>query len=746
MNATTSVFIGYDQFTLEKVTTKLPLAKCEQAVICFDPDNLNTVITECESAQPVNDDNGGNCCQKCRSPKTGQNIQYSDNEIYVNACVDISLCDFSFNFKAVGKQASTVTDLNCNKCEDVEGEKTLLIYSLHGEEMKERCDFKFIENCQIAQEDDAKNLECLICEPGYKLDAKKRCVTFNCLSTTVPNSCEICEENYILSIDAKNCIENTSTLFYGKDIDPRCKKADTIKTNNCMECHEGYTINGDKKCDDIRISNCHHYSKKACTRCDEGYSLLAISNTNTFYQCTAVTTYPIWRCELYGENNECRKCEDGYALDLNEKNCFKDQFCSKYDSNANKCIICGAGYYLNSEKICIPGNIKNCKYYTSSNECGECETGFQRVRLDAFHVVCGEGITIENCTESSLDNNLKLQCDQCAVGYKWEEEEIRHCVPYQLGSELCLEIDSFSYICKKCADSHYFSGNSCKERKNMYVNCAVKSADSDICEECNTGFVLEIRTNECIAATRKHNNCISYQTSGICQECSPGYYPAADGGCVYLGHDFVHFCASYDENRQCTECKFGFDLENNNCVMHSNFNELVLTACIGFDDDMNCSTCIDGYLLSEHGCMRIEKNKITFCKFYDNFGNCSQCIDNYYLDIITGECRLFSREDFLKQVIGDYGVANIGDVMIDCRNITYDVPNSACELCKSGYYTIDGKCVKCTFKIENCNICQEDKCMVCSSGYYMTINGECEKSWAGITSVFGLIFLLLLIN
>ena len=230
-NATASVFMGYDETTLEAKTAKIPLAQCQQGVDCYT--NVGTVLEDCESAKNVVSlDGGGNevqryCCQKCKGTMTGNNLYDQSDNIFVDKCSPIALCDTAFRFKPIGKLAATVTDLNCNKCQDVNGQKTLLVYSIASTVPKERCDFMMIENCQVAKEDKERNLECLICDPGYKLDAKKRCVTFNCKETTVPNSCEFCEDGFILSIDAKNCLASTSNLFFGKDIDVNCKKADT---------------------------------------------------------------------------------------------------------------------------------------------------------------------------------------------------------------------------------------------------------------------------------------------------------------------------------------------------------------------------------------------------------------------------------------------------------------------------------------------------------------------------------------
>jgi len=187
---------------------------------------------------------------------------------------------------------------------------------------------EIIENCMIQIND-----KCSICNGGYKPNTDQK-------------SCEQCESGKDEDIESclfANCIAGgVSHTEYKKPVFEcnACASSDfylTTSKQQCNLCGKGkYNLNG--QCID-EIKNCAKYkSDKSCEECASNYQL---------------------------KNGECLPCVNPYIG--NGKTCYLPSFRCVLDDDYGNCFKCFAGYYLNSEKVCIRDGIEGSSEGTSNS-------------------------------------------------------------------------------------------------------------------------------------------------------------------------------------------------------------------------------------------------------------------------------------------------------------------------------------------------------------------------------------------
>ena len=725
--ATTDVLTGHENRVA--IYSKMPFAQCRQAIDCFT--NFGQSISECDiaSKKQFADENGVisdyYCCESCRGIKTGINIFDTNNKTFVPSCEDIESCNPEFKFTLVGRQNTLLASIKCNKCDKVNNEESTLIYSKVAGELKEICAVRTIPHCLIATKNDDETIQCKICDSTYKLDPTGICIAFNCLASKKPNLCDLCKYDYVLSTDFRDCLPTSANIF-SSPLDPNCKRVDSFNTFECIECREGYSLNAYKICENIKISFCGAYNNSSCMICDEGFGLWRIEDSIQLYECLEEASIP--HCLYYDIDDKCTECEEGYNLDKEGFGCYKNRHCGLYNSTKNICERCHAGYYMNENQRCVKGYIKNCKTYLDANKCEECEKGYQLSKLENDNVICSIQVFIENCSALNLDDNYQVICKQCKKGYIWKDALTTVCSKYDLVYSECTNIDPLTFKCKKCVNNFYNDNGTCVERAHVTTNCIKPSETRDFCDECRTGFVLDLLSDICIPKKRLPNNCLKRFTNGKCQICSPNYLLTTQGDCIKIEDEHIEFCETYNKNFECTSCKHNFVLLNNRCIFKQQYTLFKLNRCVEFNDSMECIKCIENYYLENGICKNIIKHNTANCDLFNDDGKCRKCNQGYYRDALSGQCHRFSTEYFIKQHVFDYGYDIIDTAMIHCDSIVYDTMNIECQICESGYYVKDGLCIKCPIEIDNCEICNGSKCLFCKSRYYMTYEGKCEES------------------
>ena len=145
-----------------------------------------------------------------------------------------------------------------------------------------------ITNCLFYNEDQT----CLKCIDGFHV--------FNGFCEADCQDGCVCFDPYVCI----NKINDESAIIHKRrteECDPICITCSTINIGECLECPEGYTIDG-WKCRYCPNSNCEicRYDYY-CILCDSGY----YSSSGTCYECSS-------GCDSCTENLYCYKCKSGY--------------------------------------------------------------------------------------------------------------------------------------------------------------------------------------------------------------------------------------------------------------------------------------------------------------------------------------------------------------------------------------------------------------------------------------------------
>ncbi len=152
---------------------------------------------------------------------------------------------------------------------------------------------------------------CEICEPGKDEDLPTCFIDHNCQSYST-----IIRKYKTLMMDCTNCISNEYYL--------------TTSLHQCNDCEKGkYKLNG--QCID-EIKNCVKYkSETVCELCRHGYQV---------------------------KNGGCSPCVTPYE-GSDGKTCHLKHFRCVRDDDYGNCYECYMGYTLNSQKLCVKGDLEH---------------------------------------------------------------------------------------------------------------------------------------------------------------------------------------------------------------------------------------------------------------------------------------------------------------------------------------------------------------------------------------------------
>ena len=276
------------------------------------------------------------------------------------------------------------------------------------------------------------NNECIKCESQYYLGEDKKCsTTENCLESQ-GGKCIECSENYYLGLDSR-CNSVNHCIF-------------SNLYHECLECEDNYFLNlKNKTCmiaegifKNCKISNengniCHickdnFYNSRLDNLCYDN-----TNNSNIFYKC------------LYTDKNgeKCNQCIDNYYLGTGDYLCTKNEGCI-FSKNENECKKCDEGFCLDlSNGKCEENDMiweENKKIYFKCNytneegtKCEECVDGF---------MVSENGLCFNNNTCEEYIDGICVKCKDNFPG-----DFMSHCLNSLFG---CVEI--LGENCLKCED------------------------------------------------------------------------------------------------------------------------------------------------------------------------------------------------------------------------------------------------------------------------------------------------------
>ena len=258
-------------------------------------------------------------------------------------------------------------------------------------------------------------------------------------------------------------------LTYTFQID-HCIKSTYI----CTKCESSFLVYDyyRKYCSKIEHCTVTSDSEDKCFECEEAYRRTIDDNCEIRFQI-------IDNCISYNTDNQdaqvttCRRCDLGYALSHDKKQCIEFANCEELKEGNTKCEKCRDSYQLNSAGIC---EISTCSELSNNNTCQDCVEGFyldsnnkcQQIPIQycetgnatsCFH--CNEAAKkdgdkcvlreeIRQCDEYSDDGK---KCNKCSDGFTPSEDKTQCILKY------CKEKREY---CDVCEDGYFSDGTSCK--------------------------------------------------------------------------------------------------------------------------------------------------------------------------------------------------------------------------------------------------------------------------------------------
>jgi len=227
-------------------------------------------------------------------------------------------------------------------------------------------------------------------------------------------SCNNCTMNGAGQCDSGACymgygLQSDNTCV--QCTDPACAYCDGDVTV-CQQCMSGYTIDpstgqcasaaapqivlpGDGDVNAVSNANtgaCQTWYGSICTKCRMGYGTPSDTDRSGCIACNS--NYGCLDCSTVTQCTECNSTTLGPRTDLSGQ-------CGKCASNckvcdragANKCDVCAAGYFINSDdqtcKACDTANCELC----DSGYCTNCKSGYilDTTTSPAKCIACGRG-------------------------------------------------------------------------------------------------------------------------------------------------------------------------------------------------------------------------------------------------------------------------------------------------------------------------------------------------------------------
>ena len=266
-----------------------------------------------------------------------------------------------------------------------------------------------------------------------------------------------------------------------------------------------------EKCIVQSIANCwFSWNKSTCLKC-EPVEVRTIDG---------VCSSPVPKCKEYHGDGTCHTCGENTMGEIGIEDIYRYHMDSPEseisDFAISACVSSckGNSFYYNDvysfqKDFCISGN--------------ECPMGWYAYSNAACYKCPGD------CEECILSNG-DVECRQCAPGTAYNESS-GECVPCMEGCEVCGDTP---YICMRCADNYYKSGDSrCFPCSDNCLQCTSPTA----CYICHPGYIHI--GGACVSCPP---HCLSCLQSDLCSECTLDRYLTPSGTCQYC------------EGRRCFQC------------------------------------------------------------------------------------------------------------------------------------------------------------------------------------------------
>ena len=729
----------------------------------------SSICKECKTNYYL-DQKQTNCIKRNNTYKCKELNPYSDECI---SCVDDEEDNF---FISEDKKNCELQDIvsNCKEYFKEKNECKWCAKDFFRHENENKC--KVVENkvekCYIYKEDG----KCEICEETF-VESKGRCMLGyinGCQYYKTINKCKSCYHTHFLEEETFHCKEYSSNLNCKKN-DPnkdKCKECflkqqfndmgecenipncDEFEpgTNNCIRCNSKFYLNtGDNTCYEREQINCRTFLENddECESCKDKFYLDMVDGN----KCKSHDD--VEHCAFYNKyENVCEGCKSGYFL--KDKKCVLlenvDLKCQDYISQG-KCKKCFEGYYLELNK-CKPGTISNCKIYIDETQCEYCNHGYyltdhkcvsysSEMNCEEYHERKDECLTcfpkyrktkinrcqyIENC---KIFSNDQTQCEECIHDYYLDfqtctKRKNKTCKTYKINADKC-------ETCKEKKYLDFENSDTCKEREGEYLNCKDFHPFYNKCKECEANFILA--NGICYKGEENIENCIAYK-DGKCSNCGDGFKLSQDKKCIQ------NTCNKADTKGNCTECVDDHYLTKEDSESTSDSNsDLVKSICKKYSYHKNCDSlvkdkdqceiCSFGYFLdNENSCQKSTKNE-NCKKMKVNEDKCEVCSTRFKLDederCVFDESTIKPYNYFCDYLKDPYILETISKKCSSDQpgNCSIHNKKNKCLLCEQKYYLnkeFNDTCFKVTDN--NCeeNIPNENLCKKCINGFLLKDN------------------------
>ncbi|KAL4435525.1 hypothetical protein ABPG74_020301 [Tetrahymena malaccensis] len=720
--------------------------KCKQSYLVDI--NTNKCIPTCSSNQYTDQGYCKNCsqlfenCSSCDSNKCTQcvgNLPLSvDQQACLNQCpvgtvqvsqqcvlckANCSLCDLNLTCK----QCSLGFYLYQGQCNS----SCLQGYYPDQYNQCQPCSNLFT-NCQTCSYQ-----QCLSCDmnSNYKyINANKNeCVQACGIGQFLDqnNQCQLCQNSQCGTCNQSNnrfclsCDSNNSNGYIFLD-----------KSGFCVsQCPSGYFADTNNICQDCKKydTNCILCNSKVCLQCNTSYCLQIDSNLQSSCQIkqNCIQNSCSTNC-LMCQKGICQVCQQNYFLENGQ--CVSDCTVPNYFKNYQQqtCDKCSTNIRFGSD--CLECNQNSCtkcitNQFIQQGKCvNACSDGYYVILQSKYCYLCSN-INCLSCNPSQPN-----QCLTC---------------PSQ-GKSLLVNLDCVS----QCSSGFYQDTNQCKACLSYSSNCSI--CNSKICLKCNNNLTLDVSSKICINTPCPSTQYLgkNYFGSDACLECSQQFV-----NCVQCTKDKCLKCEQYliTSNNTCKDsCPDNYYPDNNKVCQQCPSSQC--KTC----DTSNPSACQSCFLNGSY-------------PYLNQLGKCvSQCEANEYLDAVNLKCLTCSSKfsssclscnsqtcikctanQFISQQdqnscvsncpSGQYGNTQTHfcqncentrcstcdssnpSLCLSCKPEYPILKNSQCQpLCQEGYFFDQNSiCQNCNQHSPNCVLCNLQKCLKCSQGYYL-YNSKCS--------------------
>jgi hypothetical protein len=632
---------------------------------------------------------------------------------------------------------------------------------------------------------------CTSCEQGATLqpDGSCKCQSQSSFMDGVTGACRGCHYSCQTCIDETetgctscDALANLSggkcTCSSGYSMDP-ASRACVACYSTCKQCQGGLAI--------------------SCTECYPGMNQIPVFGVPTFscscpngqfYVAPSTCVSCGGQCKscIGNQPNQCLTCYDNaYLTPDNTCQCnfpltwsTSTRACEQYTSachsycltcfgpNYNQCLTCKQNAALTEDNSCAC--LDGWTLITSDGSCAACDSK------------CKTCLKNQPATCTSCNSNLpvlmmeptgmKCLCnnDNPLLG-KYFNIGTSGCTDCSAGCRTC----DIGTACLSCSTPSYKTVNLCT-KLTLHVcpeYCIDCSANPSICTQCKSFSTLNSATGKCECVdgfSMIGGVCIMCQVPG-CKKCPRGLSTCDECNSITEFNLVNEHCL-------CANSKYLLDLTDHTCKSCHMWS---CDTCNGFGPN-NCLTCPQNTVLTyvsatENYCDSLEntywhpnlnifnlchpscKNCVgeldTYCRecksslaILSSEGRCV-CPFTHYLDAVDGECKLCHStcKKCNGPAINQCTMCNSGATLDPTTNkcicntgSTMSV-NGICSVCHKSCLTcevnsiLDTSCLSC--RANTLALASFPGQCLCVVGYYMDINGDCQRCHFSCNSCFG---------